>query len=646
MINAVAAREVLSVKGRALPLVILLSVLSALVFPCASLADESPPMTLSKASFTLAVGVTHQLKVGFRSDVRNRTIRWSSSDKSIATVSSNGDVRGVKSGIAIIAAQIEGYEAHTQVTVVTLPSKVAINVSSAIVHVGQSSALYARITPAHSEYQSVKWHSGNPKVATVDQDGVVTGRSKGRTAIYATAVNGKRASMTLTVVVPVERITLSRDSFAVDKGKSVRLRSNVYPGNANDKKVYWSSSDPRVASVSSSGTVIGRDAGVAIIAARMSNGVTAECEVTVRIPVSGVKLNLKSATLASEGGTVSLAAVVSPANATDKRIAWKSSNASVARVDANGVVTAFAAGRATVTATSANGKKASVAIAVIRAVTGLKLSAADLTLKYGQSVAIKAEATPANAGDKRIAWTSSDRKVAVVSDTGVITARGAGSCVVTATARSGVNLSERINITVTSGANKVIALTFDDGPAASTLKILDTLRNYNVNATFFVVGKKVLLKPDIIKRMAADGHQIGNHSYTHADFFNLKDDAIRKEVDLTDAVILKTVGITPRVIRAPYNNANARIAKLFNRPFVVSENSAGDQTNRNAAYVYNYVVSHARDGQVVLLHDVYPTTAEAIEKIIPRLITEGYDFVTVSELIAIRGTNADTMIFP
>lgn len=182
---------------------------------------------------------------------------------------------------------------------------------------------------------------------------------------------------------------------------------------------------------------------------------------------------------------------------------------------------------------------------------------------------------------------------------------------------------------------KCIALTFDDGPCKDTARLLGILKNRGVRATFFLVGQNVTEFPDVARQELADGHELGNHSWNHANLLALSTAGIRSQIARTQEAIQKLVGITPKVFRPPYGNTNARVASVarqFGLPQFLWEVDPLDWKDRNTATVERRVLGGTQRGDIVLMHDVHPTTVTAVPDIIDKLAKEGFVFVTVSEL--------------
>lgn len=182
---------------------------------------------------------------------------------------------------------------------------------------------------------------------------------------------------------------------------------------------------------------------------------------------------------------------------------------------------------------------------------------------------------------------------------------------------------------------KCVALTFDDGPREDTARLLKMLDEYNAKATFFVVGKMVEEDPSMVKREVAAGHEIGNHSWSHANLTVMSDNAIRSELSRTQKAVEKAAGVSPTLFRPPYRFTNRRVAavaKSFHLPQIFWQVDSEDWKDRNAGVVARRVLADTRPGAVVLMHDIHPTSINAVPKILSGLASRGFRFVTVSEL--------------
>ncbi len=185
------------------------------------------------------------------------------------------------------------------------------------------------------------------------------------------------------------------------------------------------------------------------------------------------------------------------------------------------------------------------------------------------------------------------------------------------------------------GNRKVIALTFDDGPRRDSGRLLDVLKSKNVKATFFVVGSQVRAWPQVTRRMAEDGHEIGNHTYSHRDLEYLSEEDITQEVFRTAAAVRSATGLEMRYLRPPGGHEGTKLPSVLRRfgitPVYWTSNTSGlEGTTRKK--IYDYVVSTAKPGGIVLMHNMELCTLEALPDIIDTLRAKGYSFVTLSEL--------------
>ena len=182
----------------------------------------------------------------------------------------------------------------------------------------------------------------------------------------------------------------------------------------------------------------------------------------------------------------------------------------------------------------------------------------------------------------------------------------------------------------------MIALTFDDGPSAHTDRLLDIFAKYGGKGTFFVIGNLIDGRKNTVKRIVAEGHEIGNHSWNHRQLTNLSEEEITDQIMMTRAKIYDTVGIDSLIMRPPYgacNDAVKAVGAKVGVSFVNWSVDTLDWKSKNAVAVHNEVMKYACDGAIILCHDLHKTTVDAMETVIPALIEKGYQLVTVSELM-------------
>ena len=181
---------------------------------------------------------------------------------------------------------------------------------------------------------------------------------------------------------------------------------------------------------------------------------------------------------------------------------------------------------------------------------------------------------------------------------------------------------------------KKVALTFDDGPNVNyTENLLDGLKERGVQATFFLLGNQVEKSPELVKRMHEDGHLIGNHSYEHVNLSSLSDDAAMVQVDKTNEAIYKVTGEFPEYIRPPFGCWKSDLDYKATMIEVLWNVDPLDWKTDSAATVVQRVLNEVEEDDIILLHDASESSVNAAFQIIDRLQKEGYEFVTVEEIL-------------
>ena len=183
---------------------------------------------------------------------------------------------------------------------------------------------------------------------------------------------------------------------------------------------------------------------------------------------------------------------------------------------------------------------------------------------------------------------------------------------------------------------KYVAITFDDGPSIYTKNILETLKKNNVNATFFVLGNKVETYQDLLKRSLNDGNVIGNHSYNHKWLIKLNKEEIKEQVNKTNEEIQKYTGYIPTLLRPTYGSVNQTLKNIPNMDIVLWTVDTMDWKYKNVSKIVSRATSRLKDGDIILMHDIYKRTANALEKIIIEIKKQGFEIVTVLELKEIQ----------
>ena len=408
---------------------------------------------------------------------KTQKCEYTSDNTSVATVTNYGTVQGNSEGTANITVSVadSNYKPEQVTLQVTVIKKqvaitdVILNTNAETLTEGDTTTLTVTVYPDDTTYsKNVSWSSNNEAVATVSEDGTVTAKSAGTAIITATSENGKTASCKITVnkkIIEITEVRLNKSAETLTKGDTTTLTATVLPENTTySKNVSWSSNNEAVATVSKDGIVTAKSAGTAVITATSENGKSASCTITVNeklIPITEVRLNKSTETLI-EGDTTTLTATILPENTTNlSRISWNSSDETVATVSSGGIftddtitvfITAKSAGTAVITATSENGKTASCTITVNKkdtniAITEVRLNKSTETLTEGDTTTLTATVLPENTTyGKSVKWGSSNVAVATVDLMGKVTAKSAGTAVITATSENGKTASCTVTV--------------------------------------------------------------------------------------------------------------------------------------------------------------------------------------------------------
>lgn len=346
--------------------------------------------------------------------------------------------------------------------------------------VGERDTLYPMFNPINSNDRKVYWsESSDGKIVTVDDNGQVNGIAIGQAYVTCVTEDGAyRATCLYNIIralIPVTSITLDKTEATIEEGQSVQLTAKVLPEDADDKTLRWASTDPTVAAVNDNGLVIGVSAGTCSITA--NNSVASNpCVITVTPPVvhvTGVRLNETELQLLI-GDTEQLEATVEPTDATNKAVTWKSSNETVATVDADGLVTCLAEGSTTITVTTVDGgygATCSVKVLVpIVHVTGVTIDNGDTAeLDKGDTLQLTVTVMPEDATNKNVTYDTTDASILTVSATGLVTAVANGSAAITVTTEDG-GYTDSISISVSAPHVAVTGVSIDEGDTGEVIK--------------------------------------------------------------------------------------------------------------------------------------------------------------------------------
>ena len=333
----------------------------------------SEKVMLDKSSLTLNDGKSYYLEATvFPDNTTTKTLVWSSSNKKVAEVDQYGEVTAINPGTAYIYCKTKdtGVSVRCKVTVKEVkPTSISFSSKTIEVEYGDIVKLKPTIKPSNATDKTLKWSSSDPSVVKVSQVGNVKGLKAGKSAVITVTTNTGNFKAKITVKVSpisVKKVSLSRTSVALSKGKTYKLDATVTPSNATNKTITWTSSNPKVATVDKNGKVTTIKNGTAVITCKSANGKTATCKITVRdIKVTGVELDMTSV-LADVGSTFTVKATVIPNNATNQKVVWSSSDKSIAKISSSGKVTAVAPGVCQIIATTVDGEHTAVCMITVR----------------------------------------------------------------------------------------------------------------------------------------------------------------------------------------------------------------------------------------------------------------------------------------
>jgi peptidoglycan-N-acetylglucosamine deacetylase len=206
------------------------------------------------------------------------------------------------------------------------------------------------------------------------------------------------------------------------------------------------------------------------------------------------------------------------------------------------------------------------------------------------------------------------------------------------TSASSTPAAPRISFNFVHVDGPYIALTFDDGPSEKlTPKLLDLLAEHHIKATFFLIGQNVVDHPEIAAREAREGHELGNHSWSHPNLAKMSDENVRRQLRQTDDAIKQATGQRPTLMRPPYGNLSTRQKQWIHQEFgyriVLWDVDPLDWKRPGPSVISNRILKETRPGSIVLSHDIHPGTIEAMHDTLNQLEEKGFKFVTVSQLI-------------
>lgn len=441
-------------------------------------------ITLDASSLVIPLNGTDQLRATISpSNADNLLVLWTSSNASVVKVSDTGALTAVSPGEAIITATSDG-SGLTATCKVTVPEVVfpvesmTLDRTSLVLSIGQSARIVATIEPANATDKTLHWMSSDESVATVDDAGNVTARDYGKTTIVVTTADGGIMAK-CEVSVPktmVTKLTLENEDTEITRklNETVQLKASVWPPEATNPALRWSSNNEAVASVDENGLVTALSYGEAVISVSTVDGseLSSSLKVVVKNPLGGITLSPTSIVL-YEYEQQPLTLTFTPEDAEDKSVIWSSSDESVAVVS-YGVVHAVKAGKgkATISVKALAGDfEATCEVTVKCKVAGVKLDEHEITLKEGSSQKLEATVYPSRVSDLTVKWKSEDPSIAVVNDKGTVTALVPGTTKVTATSNEDNSFSDVCIVNVEQVVTNVTGITVS--PASLNMTVGD-----------------------------------------------------------------------------------------------------------------------------------------------------------------------------
>jgi len=383
-------------------------------------------------------------------DASNTKITFTTSDAGVARVVNNKVLKAIQRGqCELTLTSDDNPDAEEIYTiVVTQPvNAIQITAGNRAVACGESTQLTAECQPADASIKDVTWVSGNPQIASVDANGIVTGIKRGNAVISAVAADGSGAKgeITISVIQPVKALSVNPGEIRITTGRNAQAKVSVQPADATDKSVTWYSSDNSIATVAN-GRITGVKAGTCTVTAVSNTNPEVEASTTVFVsqPVTQIAFtNSKEELSLRVGEQAQLHWAILPEDATDTAVTFKSAHPKIATVDSNGVVTAVSRGTATVYVTSQDStkKRAATKVTVIQPVTGVEMQRPLYYVQLGESGYVRAMVQPRNANNQRVMWSSIDEGIASVrsngTSTGHVQGNGRGRTTITAYTEDG-----------------------------------------------------------------------------------------------------------------------------------------------------------------------------------------------------------------
>ena len=463
---------------------------TALITPLTPVKEEVEKILV------LRLGTSQSVQASCKpTDANNRQFVLSSSDESIVRISSNNLVPKRAGECVVTVASKQNPEVNvTYRTLVVQPvTRVQLSADAKATYVGKTMKLTPIFTPDNASIQGVTWTSSNKQIATVDENGVVTGVKKGSTTITAKAMDGsgRNANITVNVHQQPESITLKETDVTINIGSYRTLQATVLPNNTTNKKVTWSSSDESVAKVNTSGRVTPVSVGECTITCQSENfpEVSATANITINQLVTKIAFAEKEVSFDVDT-SLQVFWEVSPANATNPEVTFSTNKESIATVDKNGLITGHKRGECYITAKAVDGsgKTARIKVNVLQPVEGVHMKNDSLNVGVAESISAQAVLEPADASNTNMTWTSADTTIATVKGTRTkptITGRRWGTTTITGvTEDGGYSTTATVKVGNYDKALKITDLYLNDNKIKIVVR---NESNMNINRFYYTI---------------------------------------------------------------------------------------------------------------------------------------------------------------
>ena len=417
-----------------------------LFFSCEEPVVPVSSVTMDKGVQSIAINESCTVKaIVSPSNATNTKVLWTVENASVIEYSDLGEgsitVTGRQVGTSKVIARSDdgGYIASCEISVGKGVERIELEPAELQLKKGDSQTLTASIFPADATCQTLHWGTSDSKVASVDEDGKVTAVGNGSATVFVSSSDGGyTAYCNVYVGTPLGSLSLDPGEYTLESiGSSFKIAPVFYPEDATDTEVSWTSADPKIASVSSDGTVTAIGPGTtAITAAAAGGAITSKCVVTVLSPALDIKISDSRLSL-EEGEEATLSASVFPSDATQSTLTWRSDKPEVATVDQNGKVRAVKAGVAVITVSVSETVFETCTVTVVSCFTGISFDVDELEILPRESHQLNLKVFPENASVPDVNWSSDNAKVAKVSDTGLVTGLSAGVATIHAVTRDG-----------------------------------------------------------------------------------------------------------------------------------------------------------------------------------------------------------------